>query len=247
VPGTATPSAIHSTTFQLLVVFLLVGFSSCLTPRKMDKRIDSHYGSTVPAKVKSNDFITIKTDGMTRSDKVSTTQKGKSKLLPAVVYWQWQYSTVSTLNPFIPAGQFSADVLPYANAKGLRQKLNGQKVELTIESAPAVFSLMEKGHLVYLLVYYIGWEYIYIDPNKTDLVVSYRVLNGDTETKKGVINITNRDQPIALKMFQSTKKMTWRYLDQYSNNIKAMSKELIDKLIVELQQGKGVVQTGAVQ
>lgn len=234
-------------TSPLLALFLLVGLSSCLTPRKMDKWIDSHYASTVPSRIKGNDFISIKTKNAGSPNRVSTTEKGVKKFLPALVYYQWQYSVVSTLNPNIPASQFSSALLPYANSKGLRQKLNGQKVEFTIENAPAVFEFTDKGGMVYLLLYYISWDHIYIDPKKTDLVVSYRVLDGDRETKKGEISIVNRDQLISLKMFQSSKKMTWRYLDEYENNVKAMSKELVDKLLVELQQTDGVVQASGVK
>ena len=92
-----------------------------------------------------------------------------------------------------------------------------------------------------------GSEKTYIDPKKTELVVSYRVLNGTTETRKGVIHIANRDQPVSLKAFQSTRRMISIYLDQYANNVKAMSKELVDKLMVELEQGSGIVQAGSVQ
>ncbi len=219
----------------VLYFFLLISFSSCLTSRKMDKWIDRQYGSTVPQKMKSSDYITIKTDNLTKSEKVSTTQKGKRKLIPALFYWHWDYSTVSTLNPYIPVSNVSTTIMPYANSKGLRQKLNGQKLELTFDQAPAVFELTEKGNLIFVLVYYIGWENIYIEPKNEEMVVAYRLLNSNNEeTKKGVITITNRDQPISLKMFQSPKKMTWRYLEQYNNNIKSMSRELVDKLMLEI-------------
>lgn len=241
------PGSYGAAASGLLGLFLLVSFSSCLTPRKMDKWVDQHYGSTVPAKVRNNDFITVKTDNIKRTDAVSTTVKGKKKLIPALLYWHWDYSVVSTLNPYIPVSHFSSTVLPYAHTRGLRQKLGGQKVEFTIESAPASFEFTQKGHLIYVLVYYIGWEHIYIDPKKTDLAVSYRVLDGERETKSGVIHITNRDQPISLKIFQSSKKMTGRYLEQYNNNLKAMSRELVDKLLVELQAGESVVQAGEVK
>ena len=216
------------------LLFLAIVFSGCLTPRKMDKWIDSKYEGMTTGKIKSNDYLVIKTENIKPDDKISTTQKGKTKFIPALVYWHWEFSNVSTLNPYIPVSHFSAALLPYANSKGMRQKLNGQKIELTIDKAPAVFSLTDKGNMIYLGLWYVGWESIYIQPDNQELVVSYRLLKNNTEMKKGVIAIANRDQPIALKMFQSPKKMTWRYLDQYNNNIKSMSKELVDRLMVEL-------------
>lgn len=96
--------------------------------------------------------------------------------------------------------------------------------------------------MIYQIVAYTGREHIYIDPQEEDMVVSYRLLKDNLETKKGEITVTNRDQPVALKAFQSPKKLTRRYLEQYDNNIKLMSKELVDKLIVDLQQEGNYVQ-----
>lgn len=215
-------------------LFCLLILSGCLTPRKMDKWIDTHYGKTVPAKLKSNDYITVKTEKPFPTDRVSQTVKGQRKMIPALVYWQWDYANVSALNPAIPAANLSTTVVGYANGKGLRQKVNGQKIELTVNKLPAGFSLREKGTLIYVLVYYIGWEHIFIEPGNDDLVVTYRLLKDDVETKKGIISIPNRGRPVSLKVLQSTKKMTWRYLDQYNENIRAMSRELVDKLLTEI-------------
>jgi hypothetical protein len=152
------------------------------------------------------------------------------------VYWHWDYSTVSTLNPSVFINNLNAAMVPYANSKGLKQKLAGQKLELSVVKAPASFELTEKGNLIFILVYYFGWEHIYIEPQKQDLVIAYRLLKDGTELKKGELEIANRDQPISLRMFQSPKKMTWRYLDQYNTNVRTMGKELVDKLLTEVQQ-----------
>lgn len=224
-------SAIQSGMFAVII---LISFSSCLGPKKMDKWIDNHYKSTAATKAKNSDYISIKTE--TTSSPTSTTQRGKKKLIPALLFWHWDYSTVSTLHSSVPVRNINASLLPYANTKGLKQKLNGQKLELSVVKAPAAFELTEKGNLIFLGVWYVGWETIYIEPEKQDLVVSYRILKDGAETGKGEISILNRDQPISLKMMQSPKKMTLRYLDQYNANIKYMSKELVDKLLIEVQQ-----------
>jgi hypothetical protein len=63
-------------------------------------------------------------------------------------------------------------ILPYAHSKGLKKKLNGQKLELTIEKVPTMFSLRDKGVMIYLVLAYTGWEHIYIEPQTEDMVVS---------------------------------------------------------------------------
>jgi hypothetical protein len=54
------------------------------------------------------------------------------------------------------------------------------------------------------------------------------------ETKKGNITITDPSKPRELKFLQSVKKMTWNYLEEYDNIIKDMSRQFVDKLIVEV-------------
>lgn len=224
---------------SLIALLFLTSFSSCLSARKMDKWIDKHYKETAAGAGKKSDYISIKEESKPASLRLSTTTRGKKKLIPALFYWHWDYSTVSTLHSSVFVNSLNAGMVPYANSKGMRQKLDGKKLELSIVKAPASFELTEKGNLIYLIFYYIGWEHIYIEPRKEDLVVAYRILKDGLEVKRGELEIPNRDQSISLKMFQSPRKMTWRYLDQYGNNVKNMSKELVDRLIVEVQQQDG--------
>ncbi|HEV8284850.1 MAG TPA: hypothetical protein VGQ09_11110 [Chitinophagaceae bacterium] len=220
--------------FISIIIFSQLVFSSCLTPRKIDKWIDKKYGNTVQNKIKNNDYITIKAPSTSQSDIVAMSQKRKAKLLPLLFYWKWEYGTTSTLNQAIPNGYFNSAILPYANIKKLRDKLNGQKLELTINKIPASFSVVDKGGLVFLVLFYVTWDDIFMDPEKQDLIVSYKLSKDNAETKSGTITISDRNKPLHVKVFHSVKKTFWSYLDQYNYNIQQMSKELIDKLIKEL-------------
>ena len=99
---------------------------------------------------------------------------------------------------------------------------------------PADFSVVDKGGLVFLIVFYIDWDRIFMDPQKQNTVIDYRLLKDNVETKKGTITVADRNKPLNVKVFHSVKKTFWSYLDQYTANIQAMSKEAIDKLIGEL-------------
>ena len=94
--------------------------------------------------------------------------------------------------------------------------------------------MVDKGGLVFLVVWYVTWDRIFVDPEKQDLVVSYRLLRDGTVTKKGIITVADRNKPVDVKVFRSVKKTFWEYLAGYNANVQAMSKEAADKLIAEL-------------
>ncbi len=232
-------TVVTSNTFSrnlFLSAILLLTFSSCLTPKKIDSWIGSHYQDGFTPQVKNNrSYISIKTtEPLSNDGNVSTTEKGQSSMLPLLFYFQWKYTHVSTLNQAIPLNNLGASILSYGNSKGLQQKLNGQTLELTVKSVPHIFSLVDKGWMVWIILGHFGMESIYLDPEKDNLVVSYRVLQGVNETKSGTISLTNTDKAYHEKVFQSMKKMTSKYLDQYDESIKGMSQSFVDKLLLEL-------------
>jgi hypothetical protein len=84
------------------------------------------------------------------------------------------------------------------------------------------------------LIYAFEWSYIDLKPGTDDLVLSYRILQGSDEVKTGTITIPDANKRVQLKLFQSLRKMTYDYLDQYNENITAMTKKAVDQLILAL-------------
>lgn len=199
----------------------------------MDGWIEEYEGGFT-TKLKTSDYITIKTPDLPKSDVASVSEKGKSKLVPLLFYWKSERTVVSKLNPYIPVVNINSTIIQYANTKKLREKLNGQKLELTISKVPTAFTLIDRYQLIFFVLYYVHWQKIFIGPQQQDLVITYRILKDDTETKKGVITIADPSKSVNLKFLQSVKKMTWNYLEEYDNIIKAMSKEFVDKLMLEI-------------
>jgi hypothetical protein len=115
----------------------------------------------------------------------------------------------------------------------LKRKLNGRRVELAIDQLPNGFSIVDHGHMIWV-IYAFGWDNISIQPVHTDMVVSYKVIQDNGETKNGVITIPDPSRPKDLAMFNSTKRKTWAYLDDYNDNIAVMSKKVIDNLMAQL-------------
>jgi hypothetical protein len=134
------------------------------------------------------------------------------------------------MNPRLPVNNFTTTVTTYSG-RGLKQKLNGNHLELTIEQMPNVMILGDEGWAILLF----GVESLTVGPEIRDMVVSYRLVNtNNEEVKKGTITIRDNNQKLSLSMFQSMKKLTWRYLETYDANITAMSKRFVDQLASEL-------------
>jgi hypothetical protein len=228
---------------SLLVLFALTVFlSSCLGPAKINKWVDKHCGETLNAATKTKtEYVSVTSPLATADLKASTTKKQVKHFLPLLFFWQYDYMNTCTLNPKIPVNMFRSAVQSYANNKGLRQKLNGQKIELSVDKLPNVFLLNDRGHIVYALIYAFGWDDITFRPDNQELVVSYKVMNGDMETQKGIITVPNGDKVRQLRLFQGIRKATYQYLDQYNENIKAMSKVAVDKIIANVTTQNQVV------
>ena len=217
----------------LVICIITALLTSCIGPKKINNWVARQYDEVPTAPKKKSDYITITSNLASTDDKISTTEKNTSHVLPLIVYWQWDYKNTCTLNPQIPVNNFKKTVSSYAN-KGLKQKLNGQRIELTIEKIPNTFALDDYGHVVWV-IYAFTWEKVSIQPSKNDLVVSYKVIKDDnTITKSGLISVANRDKGVTLEMFQSLKKRTWVYLSDYDDNITSMSKSVVDKISAEL-------------
>lgn len=220
----------HVTFIALLSCCL---FTGCLTSRKVDKQVAKQYsGLQQPAKKKQSDFITITSPLLTDDQRISTTETRTSDLLPLLIYWQWDYKNTCTLNPQIPVNNLAATVVRLAN-KGLKDKLDGRKIELSVNQVPNKFAIDDKAHLIFV-GYAFGWDNVSIKAESMDMIVAYTVTKDNAIVKKGTIDIPYGNDKKKLGMFKSWKKATSEYLDQYDANIIAMSKEVVDELVKEL-------------
>jgi hypothetical protein len=212
-------------------LFMLSSFASCLNPRMVNGWVAQHYQEGVPGPAKKkNEAISISSKLPVTDDKLSTTKKDISHVLPLIIYWHFNYKNICTLNPQLPVNNFTTAVTTWSG-RGLKQKLNGNHLELTIEQMPNVMILGDEGWAILLF----GVESMTVGPEIRDMVVSYRLLNtNNEEIKKGTITIRDNNQRLSLGMFQSMKKLTLRYLEVYDANITAMSRKFVDQLAGEL-------------
>ncbi|MBC7748851.1 MAG: hypothetical protein H7Z76_09815 [Methylotenera sp.] len=216
-----------------LLIACSIILTSCLTAKKVDRQVAKKYdelSSSTKKQTKENILITSKL--ITLDNKISTSETKTSNVLPLIIYNRWNYTNTCTLNPQIPINNFTSTVLS-ASSKGLRDKIIGQTLELSVEKIPNVFAIDDKAHVIFF-GYAVGWDDVSIMSDKVDLVVNYKLLKDGTETKKGLITVPYIYDKEKLGMFKSWKKATDEFLDQYDMNITEMSKSFVKKLVSEI-------------
>jgi hypothetical protein len=189
----------------------------------------------LPSKKKQPDYIVVKSTIAVPDDIPSVTTHKTSKMLPLLLYWQWQYKNTCTLNPQIPINFFTNSLVKEAN-KVLKDKLNGRTLELNIEKIPNTFSLLEKAHLVFLGLYAANWSKVTMQTESTDMdvLISYKVLSNNSEIKNGTVSLKAKDDAAKLGWFKSLKRATQEYLTQYDYEITSLCKEIVEKINTEL-------------
>ncbi len=212
---------------------ILLTQSGCLTPQRLDKFVAEHYNNELPKPNKKKKAeIEVTTSNAASNAPISTTVHKTDKFLPLLVYWKYDHRQNCSLNPSIAVTNFTNSINTLAT-KGLTEKLNGGKLELTVEQAPAAFSIVLKENLVWL-IYGFSWSKIYIEPDTKDLVVSYKLLGSNAEMKTGKITVKNTDKNRNLRFFQSWKSATSEYLSEYNSNYTSMTKAFVTELTKEL-------------
>lgn len=214
------------------LLFTILIFTGCISTRKMDRFVSEQYNNQIPKQnTKKAPAITVDYSETIYTDRISSSVRKTSKVLPLLFYWQWDYRHTSTLNPSIPVNNFANNIYAIAN-RGLNQKLNGHQLALTVEQAPTTFAIVDKAHLIWV-VYAISWDKLYVEPDAKDLIVSYKITK-DGAVKSGKITIENIDANKNIRFAQSWKSSTSEYLLRYNENIKTMTKAFVDKLIEEI-------------
>ena len=219
--------------YLTVVLLFACTLQSCL-PSKMNKWVAHHYrDSPAESPHRKSDQITVLSKFPDFGIALSHTEKNTSHLLPLLFYWQYDYKVTCTLNPQIAVNHVMAGVLPYSLK--LKQKLNGGRVELTIEQLPHIFAVDDKGHIIWVILYAFGWDFLTIQPQTNDMVVSYRVLDAQgQEVKTGTLTVPDANKGVSLKVLQSVRRMTMDYLDAYDATINMMTKKCMDQLVGQL-------------
>lgn len=213
---------------------LMLILAGCITPKKMNGWVANQYGETVKVRKIKSDYVTISSPLIVEDPVPSTSTKKTKKVLPLLFYWKIDYQTSCILNPAIPINLFTTAFATQANSKGLKQKLNGAKMELTIHKIPNSFSFNDDLTLIWLILAKISWEKLYLLPENRDMLISYRVIKDDKEMKSGELILQDDNKLKQTKFLQSVKNATSQYFVQFDENMKVMAKSAVEQLIAEL-------------
>lgn len=211
------------------ISLLLSGF---LTAKNLDKFVASQYNNELPKPGKKKKTeIEVISSIPADSVQISKTVHKTDKFLPLLVYWKYDHQQSCSLNPAIAVTNFS-NALNAAATKGLIDKLNGGRLELTVEQAPSAFSVVAKENMIWV-IYAFSWAKVYIQPDMKDLIVAYKV-TGTEGDKAGRITVKNTDKNKGFRFFQSWKSATSEYLSDYNSSFTGMTKTFVSQLTNEL-------------
>jgi len=218
-------------TLLIVVTFfiLLTSLTSCHIAQKMDAHIARQFNNKVPKPDKRPDS-TIIVNSTIPSDpnELSHTVK-KWKNLFLLLYWKYDYRHTCSLNSAIGVNYLRKGI--YQQTSKLKNKLNWQQLEITIEQIPETFALVDKGHVVLLII---QWDKFYIESDKKNIIVSYKLLNKGVETRSGKITIDNIQKNKPWPLFQSWKRATTEFLGRYNTDLTEMSRTIANKIMAEL-------------
>jgi hypothetical protein len=215
----------------ILSILTITLLTSCIGTKKFTGFVEPKFQDK--QLISTNENIIFDLTGLENSSASITSTKVKSQFIPAILYWQWNNTIKCEVNPTIVGQSFQENFLRYSDTLKVNEKLQGRKLEMKIEEIPNSFVYTHKGNSVILIIAYTVSDLEAIFPQEQDLVVSYKITENGSTIKEGQLTTTNKDQPIK-NVWKSTKKFTWLYVDQFKQNTKIMTKEIVEQLITEI-------------
>ena len=186
----------------------------------------------------TNNFILIQTDKLDNLDDLLVkSEKLKSFFIPAILYWGWNNTIKCELNPLSVASRFNSSLVSYANSIDLQRTLNGQRLEISIESIPNSFIYFLKGGLLLIRNFGVLSNYEDIVPEKQELRFSYKLITRTNEIKTGTITIDCNDQPV-INTWGPTRKFIGEYINIYNGDLTSLSKDAVDNILTDITSEK---------
>ena len=214
-----------------VIILLLTGCQVSRMNKVMNARYKNQVLSGVP-KQKNSD-ISINSTHVDTIYEAYAKEAKEGGVNALFAYAKLRNVWIYIFNPKIPVTLFTNAVFSNVN-KGLKQKLAGRHLELSIDSIPSIFYFADRQSGIASAF---GAEVASIQScscNK-NMIVSYRLLSAENaEIKKGTILIPDLYVNVSLKMLQTFEGKMSQYFEEYDMAITGMTKKLIDKVIKEL-------------
>jgi hypothetical protein len=213
-----------------LLLASVVVMAGCTGTKKYAGFVKRHYSKTDTTTHKSNLPISLVVAIPSRFDTLVSVRKGESWFIPALLYWGTKETFHCELNAAVPSRIINNTFLQYADSSGLTGKLHGRRLELTIESLPTRFFYSATTDVYVLIIYAFTTTHQSITPEKSSMVLSWKLYDGQEVVKKGQVSSVFYSNPL-INNLKSMRKITWAYLDRYDQTISEMSTECLMQLV----------------
>ena len=210
---------------------IIVMFSSCVSPTKVDKHVSNYYNNQLPKQEKRKQTNVIVTSPLVKDSTIlSTTVRKTSKVIPLILYISYNFRYTISLNPAIGSIYFQK----IANQQYAKwpQKQEGEELVITINEMPVGFAVATKSQTYLLFVTIYKW---FVDPDKKDFLVNYKLKKNGTIQKEGNVKIKNSAIKEAIPYGRSLKRTIAENLSGYQTAITNMAKECMEKIFEELK------------
>jgi hypothetical protein len=234
--GTREPAGtfLRSIAPLLLFVQLLVLCTGCLSTRRAGRLVHERLQETqAPMPAVNKDYLDVRSRELVWLDTLSRTRTMRSWCVPAIFYWGWGKTITCDLNPSIPLGILTEEFIHYADSVDLRDRLQGARLELTIEHMPSRFIYNSEMTSVFLVFAYATSSSETLRPDGEDLVVSWSTRSDAGVSRTGTITIPDRD-PGTGNVFRSTRYFLRAYVDLYKGHVRYLGGRMMDQLTLEL-------------
>lgn len=217
-----------------LLLLAIAGLSGCMSTRKYHDIVSEKFnGSARVIPSPDTSYFVVNIAPIAGQEEPVKTEKLKSFFIPAFVYWGWESTIRSQLDPQRRARQFAADLHFFADSLKLRNRLGDDKLELTVHSLPSGFVYSRKGYVVFLLIAYVNGASEAIFPDPAQYRVTYRKQTNSPEIVTGTVTVPNHSKPLN-NIWKSGRKFTWLYLDLLDDHMRKSARSTMLKVAEEL-------------
>lgn len=220
---------------RLFILILLAPLAACNHSQKLTKFAKERLLTYKPVSPAENNLILIKANGLDHQDSLVTFKQVKSQFIPALLFWKYDYRYHAELQQKWVSDLFISDILEYSESLNLISKLQGKKLELSIERIPHSFAFVHQETVVILIFSYITQGGVFYVSEPQDLKITYNLIGEKGVEKTGQLFVPNGTKSIQ-NILKSTKKFTWEYIDTYRQNCREMSKVAVKMLVERLER-----------
>lgn len=217
---------------KTLLAFLVVTlFTACISTKNYNAIVEPKFKEITTITTSENFIFDL--SPLENKNSSATSKRVSSKFIPAIFFWKWEKTILCEINPFVVGQSFQDNFLKYADTLNVAKKIEGKKLAIKVEQIPNSFEYTYSVNALMLVIAFSYSETQVILPQRQNLVVSYKLSQDGTSSKEGKLIVMDRSKPLTHSS-KSTQKFTGIYIDQFKQNGKEMTKELVEKLLAEI-------------